>query len=208
MQAGGQLPNPEPDIGFDVVALAASCGGLRALSEVFSQLGGDFPAAVVVVQHVGPRFVSHMAELLARRTALWVREAYQGCRLAPGLAWIAPPDHHVVLDARGVIALTQTPRVHFLRPAADPLFESMAAAYQQRAIAVILTGSGSDGAAGVRAIKAGGGTIIIQDEATSESWGMPRAALATGCVDMILPLTAIGPALLDLLELRSDHERR
>jgi two-component system chemotaxis response regulator CheB len=208
MGTGNRAPGPDLALDFDVVGLAASSGGLHALTEVLSTFGVNFPAAIVIVQHLGPQYVSHMAALLGRRTALRVRDAFEGCRLEPGFAWVAPPDRHMIVDAQGVIALTQSARVHFVRPSADPLFESMAVAFRKRAIAVILTGSGSDGAAGARAIKNGGGTVIIQDEATSASWGMPRAVLATGCADMVLPLAAIGPALLDLLERRREYERR
>jgi two-component system chemotaxis response regulator CheB len=190
----------------EVVAMAASVGGLRALGDVLSSLPTDFDAAIVIVQHLDPHHHSLMAELLGRRTRLPVSQANHKSLLTPGTAWVAPPDHHLLVEAGGTLALTQTDRVHHLRPAADPLLESLAGYARERATAVILTGSGTDGAAGVRAIKARGGTVIAQDQNSSENWGMPHAAILTGCVDMILPLEKIGQALMKLIAARQAHE--
>jgi two-component system, chemotaxis family, protein-glutamate methylesterase/glutaminase len=185
--------------GFDIVALAASAGGLRALSEILAVLPADFLAALVIVQHLDPRHRSLMAEILSRRTALKVREAQEGARLSPGTACIAPANRHLLVNADGTLSLTQSELVHFVRPSADLLFESVAASYKERAIAVVLSGTGSDGAMGVKAIKKMGGTVIIQDEKSCEFFGMPAAALQTGCVDFILPLDEIPSALLTLI---------
>jgi two-component system chemotaxis response regulator CheB len=184
---------------FEVVALAASAGGLQALSEVLAALPADFRAAVVLVQHLDRRHRSLMAEILSRRTPLRVRQAVQGDRIGAGGVWIAPPDHHLLVNGDGSLSLSQTELVHFVRPSADLLFESMAAGYRDRAIAVVLTGTGSDGEMGVRAVKTTGGTVIAQDQATSEFFGMPGAAIRTGCVDFVLPLPEIAPALITLV---------
>ena len=186
--------------GFEIVALAASAGGLKALTEVLAALPRDFPAALVVVQHLDPRHRSLMAEILGRRTSLLIKEAREGDALERGVALIAPPNHHLLVNAGGRVSLSQTELVHFVRPSADLLFESTAASYKERAIAVVLTGSGRDGAMGVKAIKKMGGTVIVQDEKTSEFFGMPDAAQQTGIVDFILPLAEIAPALRTLLE--------
>jgi two-component system chemotaxis response regulator CheB len=186
--------------GFDIVALAASAGGLKALTDVLAALPRDFPAALVVVQHLDPRHRSQLAEILGRRTALQVREAREGDALEHGVALIAPPNHHLLVNAGGKVSLSQTELVHFVRPSADLLFESTAASYRERAIAVVLTGSGRDGAMGVKAIKKMGGTVIVQDEKTAEFFGMPGAAQQTGLADFILPLAEIAPALRTLLE--------
>jgi two-component system, chemotaxis family, protein-glutamate methylesterase/glutaminase len=185
--------------GFDIVALAASAGGLKALTDVLAALPRDFPVALVVVQHLDPRHRSLMAEILGRRTSLLVREAREGDKLERGLAFIAPPNHHLLVNAGGRLSLSQTELVHFVRPSADLLFESTAAAYKERAIAVVLSGSGRDGAMGVKAIKKMGGTVIVQDEKTSQFFGMPEAAQQTGLVDFILPLSEIAPALRTLV---------
>jgi two-component system, chemotaxis family, protein-glutamate methylesterase/glutaminase len=140
-----------------------------------------------------------MAEILSRRTSLAVKQAETGDRVERGTVFIAPPDNHLLANADGTLSLTQTELVHFLRPSADLLFESVAAAYRERAIAVVLTGSGSDGAMGVRAIKKMGGTVIAQDEATSEFFAMPNAAIETGIVDFVLPLDEMAAALVSLV---------
>jgi two-component system chemotaxis response regulator CheB len=184
---------------FEIIALAASAGGLRALTDVLSALPRDFPAALVVVQHLDPRHRSLMAEILGKRTSLLVREAREGDLLEPGVAFVAPPNHHLLVNGGGRLSLSQTELVHFVRPSADLLFESTAAAYRERAIAVVLSGSGRDGAMGVKAIKKMGGTVIVQDEQTSQFFGMPDAAQQTGLVDFILPLSEIAPALRTLV---------
>ena len=185
---------------FEVVALAASAGGLGALSEVLAPLPADFAAAIVLVQHLDPNHKSLMAEILGRRTALVVRQAEQGDRIGPGGVWVAPPGHHLLINVDGTLSLTTTELVHFVRPSADLMFDSMAAGYRDRSIAVVLTGTGSDGEMGVRAVRKMGGTVIAQDRATSEFFGMPGAAIETGCVDFILPLGEIAPALATLVD--------
>jgi len=188
-----------PNAAFDVVALAASAGGLAALNLVFAELPGDFPAALVVVQHLDPRHRSLMAEILGRRTRLRVKQAAEGDELRPGTVFIAPPDRHLLVNPDGTLSLARTQLVHFVRPSADLLFESVAASYRERALAVVLTGTGIDGTMGVQAIKKMGGTVIAQDEPSSDFFGMPGAAIQTGSVDLILPLTGIAPALLGLV---------
>jgi two-component system chemotaxis response regulator CheB len=187
-----------PD-GFEIVALAASAGGLRALSEVLAGLPANFPAALVVVQHLDPRHRSLMAEILGRRTPLAVRQATDDEHVQPGSVFIAPPDRHLLVNPDGLLSLTRTELVHFSRPSADLLLESVAASYRERAIGVILSGSGSDGAMGAKAIKKMGGTLIVQDPATAEFSGMPGAARQTGLADFVLPLEEISGALRTLL---------
>jgi two-component system chemotaxis response regulator CheB len=187
------LPN------FDIVALAASAGGLTALIEVLSHLPADFKAAIVIVQHLDPRHPSLMAEILGRRTPLTVKQAKEGDKLTPGTVYIAPPNNHLLVNSDGTASLSQSEMVHFLRPSADLLFESLAGSYKERAIAVVLTGTGSDGAMGVEAIQKMGGTVIAQDDKSAEFPGMPSAAIKTGNVDFILPLAEISSALLTLV---------
>jgi two-component system chemotaxis response regulator CheB len=179
---------------------------LRALSEVLTSLPAGFPSAVVVVQHLDPRHRSLMADILNRRTPLLVREATEGEALCSGRVYIAPPDRHLLVNPDGTISLTQTTLVHFVRPSADLLFESVAASYKDRAIAVVLTGTGSDGTMGVQAIKKMGGTVLAQDEGTAEFFGMPGAAIQTGCVDFVLPLPEIASALVTLVTQENPDE--
>ena len=188
-----------PNAAFDVVAMAASAGGLTALSNILSSLPPEFPGVVLVVQHLDPRHRSLMAEILSKRSPLEIREAKEGDTLSPKTVFIAPPNRHLLVNLDGTLSLSQSELVHFVRPSADLLFESVAAIYKDRAIAVILTGTGSDGTMGVQAIKKMGGTVIAQDERTSEFFGMPGAAINTGNVDFVLPLDEIASALVTLV---------
>jgi len=190
---------PHPRAAFDVIAIAASAGGLRALTAVFSELPADFPAAVTVVQHLDPRHRSLMAELLSRQSRLSVKQAVEGDRLNPSSVYVAPPDRHLLVNDDGTLSLSRAELVNFLRPSADLLFESVAASFKDRVIAIVLTGTGSDGSKGLHAIKKMGGTIVSQDEGTSEFFGMPSAAIRTGLVDFVLPLNQIAAALTTLV---------
>lgn len=172
---------------FDVVAIGASAGGVEALHIVAEALPAEFPAAVLVVQHMDPRHRSMLAGLLARRCRLRVKQATNAERVEPGTVYIAQPDAHLLVR-EGHLVLTDTKLVHFSRPSIDLLFESVADAYGDRAISVILSGSGVDGADGTRAIKAKGGTTIAQAPGSAAHAGMPQAARATGCIDVTLPL--------------------
>lgn len=191
--AQAQVPAPW------IVVIGASAGGLRAISMVLSDLPLGIPAAVVVVQHIEPHHRSLIAEILARRTALEVAEAREGELLRAGTIWIAPPDHHVLVNADCTLSLSRSAAVQYVRPAADVLFESAAAAYGERVVAVVLTGTGSDGATGVRAVKHMGGRVLTQDEASSDFFGMPSAAIRTGKVDQVLALQDIAPAITALV---------
>jgi two-component system, chemotaxis family, protein-glutamate methylesterase/glutaminase len=184
---------------FDVVAIAASAGGMKALQSVLSGLGEEFPAAILVVQHLDPRHKSLLAEILSRRCSLTVVEASAGDRLVAGRVYIAPPNRHLLVNSDGTLTLSESELVHFVRPSADLLFESVAGSIKERVIAVVLTGTGTDGSMGVNAVKKMGGTVIAQDEATSEFFGMPGAAIATGDVDFVLPLQDIASALVTVV---------
>jgi two-component system chemotaxis response regulator CheB len=195
---GSYMQHPT-DAAFDIVAMAASAGGLTALSRVLTDLPYDFPAAIVVVQHLDPRHRSLMATILSRRTPLQVKQAEEGEHAVAATVYIAPPNRHLLVNPDGTLSLSQSELVHFVRPSADLLFESVAASYRERAIAVVLTGTGSDGVMGVQAIKKMGGTVIAQDEATAEFFGMPSAAIHSGSVDFVLPLDEIATALITLV---------
>lgn len=169
------------------------------MTRVLSALDADFPAAIAVVQHLDPRHRSLMAELLSRQSRLPVKQAEDGDRLKSGSVYVAPPDRHLLVNDDGTLSLSKTELVHFLRPSAELLFESVAASFKDRAIAVVLTGTGNDGARGLQAIKKMGGTVVSQDEGTSEFFGMPSAAIQTGLVDFVLPLPEIASALMTLV---------
>jgi two-component system chemotaxis response regulator CheB len=192
-----------------VIAVAASAGGIVALTTLLTGLAPDLPAAMLIVQHLDPEHRSYMPQILERRTGHRVREAREGDPLLPGRIYVAPPDRHLLVSAGGrVVLLSSSPRVHYVRPSADLLFQSVAEVCRKRAIAVVLTGSGSDGADGTCDVKRAGGTVIVQDPRTSEFSGMPTAAVNAGCVDDVLPLGQIAEALSSrLIGLGSDLRR-
>jgi two-component system chemotaxis response regulator CheB len=184
---------------YDLVVVAASAGGINALSVVVGALPEDFPAGVVVVQHLDPRHRSLIDDILSRRTKLSVRQVSTGDHVEPGTVFVAPPDHHVLVSADGSFTLSKAELVHFVRPSADLLFESAAGSYGDRVIGVVLTGTGSDGSMGVEAVKKAGGTVIAESRESAQFFGMPEAAIRTGSVDFELPLDEIGPALVTLV---------
>lgn len=186
-----------------VIALAASAGGLQALGEVLEGLPPMIRAAVLIVQHLDPHRPSHLASILGRRSGLPVRQAADHDHMAQGCAYVAPPGAHLTVTPDGELLLSDRPPLHFVRPSADHLFESMADSFGPRAIAVVLTGMGLDGASGAQAIRQRGGTVIVQDKATSAFFGMPGAAIAAGEVDRILPLREIPLTLAELAGVRA-----
>lgn len=182
----------------DVIAIGSSAGGLHALLEILPLFPCDLPAAVLIVQHLDPRYQSLMSEIAARQSRIKIVQAQDGQLIEESTAYFAPPNFHMLVEGDH-IRLTTTELVHFVRPSIDLLFESVAAAYDGRAVGVILTGSGTDGALGTQAIRASGGLTIVQDPASAESTGMPTAAIRTGAVDLILPLEEIAKKLVEIV---------
>jgi two-component system, chemotaxis family, protein-glutamate methylesterase/glutaminase len=185
---------------YAILAIASSAGGISALRAVLSAFDREFPAPLVLVQHLDPRHETILPSVLSRKTSLEVKLAEDREEIAPGVAYVAPPNRHLLVGRGGVLSLTETELVHFVRPSADLLFESVAANYADRAVAVVLTGSGSDGAMGVRAVKDRNGTVIVQDPDDAEFGGMPRAAVETNTADFVLSLGEIGPVIQRLFE--------
>lgn len=184
--------------GYEVLAIASSAGGIAALGKTLQQLPESFPAPVLVVQHLDPRHETIIAQVLARRCRLPVKLAEDQEPMRDGAVFIAPPNRHLLVGPERRLQLTDTEMVHFVRPSADLLFESIAVYYGRGAVAVILTGSGQDAAMGAEAVKARGGTVIVQDPEQAEFDGMPRAAIATGAADFVLNLDEIGPVITGL----------
>ncbi len=180
---------------YRVVAIGASAGGINAISKVLASLGSNFPVGIVVVQHLPRQYPSYLAQIFGRITTMTVKEAADGDLISAGLVLIAPPDYHVLVNSKGVICLSQTAKVNYVRPSVDVLFESIAQSYQQKAIAVILSGTGIDGRSGVGAIAVNGGKVIVQNPQSSQYKGMPEAAVSTTIADYIVPLELIGPTL-------------
>ncbi|HET9837853.1 MAG TPA: chemotaxis protein CheB [Candidatus Angelobacter sp.] len=182
---------------YDIVAMGASAGGLKALAQVLKRLPKTFPSSIVIVQHLAPGHKSWLATLLGRSTELKVKQAEHGEVLLPGTVYTAPPDEHLLVGP-GKIQLAHSQLVHFSRPSIDLLFESVAGTYGSRSIAVILSGSGKDGSVGIRTIKEAGGITMAQAPDEAEFRQMPQAAAETGCVDLILSLEKISETLIEL----------
>jgi two-component system chemotaxis response regulator CheB len=168
------------------VALGASTGGPKVLYDVITKLPPDLNVPVFVVQHMPPGFTKAFAERLDNNSFLQVSEAFDGEPVRPGKVYVAPGGYHMLIED-GKIKLDSSPPVHGVRPAADKLFVSAAEVYKEGLLCCVFTGMGKDGAEGVKAVKAMGGVVLAQDEATSVVYGMPKAAFETGCVDMVLP---------------------
>lgn len=181
-----------------VVVIGTSTGGLEALKAVLSGLPANFPAAVLVVMHVGAH-PSALPRLLGTKCALAVRHAEHLEEIEPGSVLIAPPDRHLIVDGRQV-QLSHGPKENYARPAIDPLFRSAAVSFGSMAIGVILTGNLDDGTVGLQAIEAHGGRSIVQEPQEAAAPGMPLSAIEYARVDFKLPLAEISDALVDLTQ--------
>ncbi len=208
-KASVEKPSDTPKLrSFSAVAprillVGSSTGGPQALAKLFTAIGpkiGKVP--VLVTQHMPATFTAILAKHLGDASGRPSKEAQHQEVLVPGHIYVAPGGYHMRLKAAAagaLIALDQGPEINFCRPAVDPMFETAAQIYRSGLLAIILTGMGSDGAKGGRAISAAGGAIIAQDEVTSVVWGMPGAAAAAGICSAILPLGEIGPKINSLL---------
>jgi two-component system, chemotaxis family, protein-glutamate methylesterase/glutaminase len=184
---------------FGVVVVATSLGGREALELLLAPLAADFPAPIVVVQHVDAHSPSYLPELLAKRTRLAVHHAASDEPLLPSVVYVAPPGLHLLVGAEGQCLLSGAPPVAFSRPSADLLFGSAADVFGARTLGVILTGRLRDGTAGAEAIRRAGGVVLAQDPATCRAPEMPLAAIRQGAVHLALPPTSLGDALSVLL---------
>ncbi len=198
---GETLQRKSPDAATRVVAIASSTGGPRALAAIIPLLPEDLGAAVVIVQHMPGEFTKLLAERLDTMSVLWVAEAIDGKLLRENRVYIAPGGFHMTLSGdpgNASIRLDTSPTMWGVRPAADPLFFSVAATFGSSAIGVVLTGMGRDGAEGLRRIRGGGGKGIVQDRESSIIYGMPQAALAAAGADRIATVNDIAPLIRDM----------
>jgi two-component system chemotaxis response regulator CheB len=180
---------------IEVVAVGASTGGPNALATLMEAIPADFPVPILIVQHMPANFTRFLADRLDGKCKIRVAEPDNGTRLEPGHVWIAPGNLHMEVSRVGDAVVVQTrggPLVNSCRPAVDVLFKSVAACYGPRALAVILTGMGQDGLRGCEMIRAAGGQIVAQDQATSVVWGMPGYVAESNLADGVLPIDQIG----------------
>ncbi|NAZ88770.1 CheB methylesterase domain-containing protein, partial [Kineococcus indalonis] len=181
------------------LVVGCSTGGPEALSAVLSKVPATIGVPVLITQHMPPVFTRLYAQRLDKVSALNVVEATDGQTVEAGTAYVAPGDFHMEVVRRGtalVVKLNQNPPENFCRPAVDVMFRSALAAFGGDLLALVLTGMGSDGKLGCKAIADAGGQVVVQDEATSVVWGMPGAVAREGIADEVLPLNAIPDALL------------
>lgn len=189
---------PLSDGSYDLIVMASSAGGIQALQAVLSALPANFPIPIAIVQHRTAALPNRLAEVLGARSSLSVKIAREGEIMAPGTVYLAPPDRHLTVGRDRSVRLIDGRRIRHVHSSANPLFASAAESLGGRVIAVVLTGGDRDATDGVQSVRAAGGVVLAQDEATSEFFAMPQSAINTGCVDSILALPDIAPALVRL----------
>ena len=188
----------------EVIAIGSSAGGVNALQRFVAGLYPALPAPILVVQHVGP-YPSILPDILTRSGPLLATHARDGDVLRAGRIYVAPPDHHMMVK-EGAIALSHGAKEHHTRPAIDPLFRSVALAYGPRAIGIVMTGWGEDGTAGLQAIKACGGRVLVQQPGDAEQPDMPMTALQYVAVDHVFDVDALAHLLSRVLRERPATE--
>lgn len=181
----------------DIIVIGASAGGIEALRLIVRDLPKDFAASIFVVLHTAPQSPGILDQILARAGSLPATNATDKEQIQPGRMYVAPPDHHLLIEP-GIVRVTKGPKENRFRPAIDPLFRSAAQAYGARVVGLILTGGLDDGTAGLRAVKQLGGTAIVQDPEDAVAPSMPASARRYVEVDYCLPLVEIAAQLVRL----------
>jgi two-component system chemotaxis response regulator CheB len=182
-----------------LVAIAASTGGPAALHKIITELPSDFPAPILVVQHIAIGFAEGLSAWLNRACRLTVKLAERDEPLRPGVVYLAPDDRHLGISQAHRAMVVDAPPLNGFRPSASHLFAAAADTYGAASLGVILTGMGDDGAAGLLRLREVGGTILAQDEASCAVFGMPKAAIQSGAVDHVLPLEMIAAQLREMV---------
>lgn len=196
-----EKPEPDNHKPVELIAIAASTGGPPALQSIFSSFEKSYPFTIVVAQHMPAGFTKAFAERLNRISPFTVREASDGDLVEAGVAFIAPGGFNMVLEKSGKdikIRVMEAASEERYLPSADTLFKSSASVYGSRMLAVVMTGMGNDGSKGIVEVKKRGGKVLAESEHTAVVYGMPREAIATGCVDRIAPLPGIYQAILEI----------
>jgi two-component system chemotaxis response regulator CheB len=186
---------------FPIVALVCSAGGLNALTQVLTPLPAGLPAAIVALQHLSPERPSALAPYLNQHTAMAVSEAVDGDSLVEGRVLVAPPGRHLLIAGDATVALIASGTIPPARPSADLLLTSLALSAGPRAIAVVLTGYGTDGATGAAAVHRFGGIVIASDKASSTHFAMPSATISRSAVtDHVVALDEVAELLVRLVQ--------
>ena len=191
-----------------IVAVAASTGGPQAIHSILAALPAAFPVPILITQHIAEGFTRGMVDWLAGATPLKVSVARNGEALVPGAAYVNPAEKSMRITGGGLIVLEERDPGRFYHPCCDTMLTSVAASCRERAVGVILSGMGSDGVAGLEAIRARGGTTLAQDAQSSVVYGMNRSAVERGCVDKVIPLAAIPAELMQLAGKGHGGERK
>ncbi|HKG13396.1 MAG TPA: chemotaxis protein CheB [Pyrinomonadaceae bacterium] len=190
----------------DIIVIGTSSGGIDALKELVAEFPRDLKAAVFIVMHVAPYSLGILPEILGREGTLPASNASDWEQIEPGRIYVAPPDHHLLLEASGYVRVTRGPRENRFRPAIDPLFRSAAAAFGPRVVGVILTGWLDDGTAGLWAVKERGGAAVVQHPDDAFAPAMPLNAIKHVEVDHVVPLKEIAPLLVRMTEAPAAEE--
>ena len=197
-------PKPTRGVGRRAIVVAASTGGPKTLEAMFSALPRNINIPIFIVQHLPEGFSESFAKRLTAARGPKVVLAVDGDEAKPGMAYLAPGDRHLVLEAGRTGAVTmrlqQTEPVNYVRPSADVLFTSASKCFGANLLAVVLTGMGSDGARGAEAVKSAGGRVVVQDEASSVIFGMARAVVGRGAADKVLPMEDIPLEIVSFME--------
>lgn len=191
-------PNANAMLDIHAIAIGASAGGVEALGVLLEALPAGFVPSILVVLHLPPDRPSLLVPLFSARCRLPVREALDKERLEPGTVYVAPPDYHLLVESRELLALSRDDPVQFSRPSIDVLFESAAHAFGPSLLAIVLSGANDDGAAGLLAVREAGGRGWVQDPATALAPVMPAAAIARAGADLVLPVRDMGERLANL----------
>ncbi|MBT7597073.1 MAG: response regulator, partial [Gemmatimonadetes bacterium] len=198
-----------PDLPLEVIGIGISTGGPNALAELLPALPGDLPVPILIVQHITDTFTASLVKSLDGKSRLAIFEGQEGVVPVAGAVYVAPGGRQMKVelkDAQARLRITDDPPVNHCKPAVDYLFDSISTVYGARALGVIMTGMGADGAAGLVAMRRAGARVLAQDEATSMIYGMPGAAVRAGVVDCILPLDQLAPVITRLAMAVPDPE--
>lgn len=200
---GPALPVIKGEASADrAVAIASSTGGPDALSVILSMLPEKFPYPLLIAQHISDGFAKGMVEWLGNLTKVKIKVAEEGEALAAGTAYVSPSERHMAVSGSKKISFTDRRPTDIYRPSCDILLSSVADAFGDRSVGIILTGMGNDGVMGMKRIKEAGGLTIAQDENSSVVFGMPKVAIENGFVDRVLPIENIGMELAKVARLR------